>query len=207
METNQGLRNILQFSFVYDAVQRIVGATSHRNAVVKSLAIPDGAKVVEVGCGPGRILDILGDVHYVGYDPNPRYVQSARETYKERPDCEFVVSDAPSEELYKLVSDCDVMLSLGVLHHLTDKQNREVFSMAAQAVGHKGRFVIYEPYFPEKKDMIGDFFMKRDRGMNVKQLQGWHDLAGEYFSCIKETLHSPVYLLRYSIVVLECSNP
>lgn len=207
MEINRGIRNSLQFSFIYDAVQKLIGATNHRKSVVERLNITKGSKVVEVGCGPGKILDTLGDVFYVGYDINSRYIGAAQKKYADRKNCKFIVSDASKPELHDLVKECDVMLSLGVLHHLTDEQCEELLSMAVRAVSNKGRFVIYEPYIPISKDSIGDFFMKNDRGMNIKSLDGWHQLARKYFSSIKESLHSPVYILRYSIVVLECSNP
>ena len=54
------------------------------------LLIPPGRRVLEVGCGTGRLLAALEPSHGVGLDVSPRMVERATGNY---PDMKFVVGD------------------------------------------------------------------------------------------------------------------
>jgi ubiquinone/menaquinone biosynthesis C-methylase UbiE len=46
--------------------------------------LPDNARVLDIGCGPGTLIPFLGD-HlggYVGIDHNPRYIERARGRFR-----------------------------------------------------------------------------------------------------------------------------
>src|SRR5215471_15468764 len=74
-EITSGLRSILSLPLVYEAVQRVFGARSGRPTIVDRFIRPKpGDRILDVGCGPAKLLAAMPGVHYVGYDPNPRYI-------------------------------------------------------------------------------------------------------------------------------------
>jgi SAM-dependent methyltransferase len=40
-----------------------------------------GEKVLDIGCGPGEILEYLPAVDYVGFDINPKYVEAVQKRF------------------------------------------------------------------------------------------------------------------------------
>jgi ubiquinone/menaquinone biosynthesis C-methylase UbiE len=88
----EGLVDILELRAA-DAQQR-----GMRDAYFADIAFPTGARVVEVGCGPGPVARALasrpsmGEV--VGVDPSPIFIEKARELAQSVPNLSFLEGDA-----------------------------------------------------------------------------------------------------------------
>jgi ubiquinone/menaquinone biosynthesis C-methylase UbiE len=69
-----------------------------RDAYLSQLALPENARVVEVGCGTGPVVRALasrpGVCDVVGVDPSPAFLAKARELADGIPNVEFVEGDA-----------------------------------------------------------------------------------------------------------------
>ena len=108
----------------YDLIAEDFSAT--RNSLWPELEefsqwIEDGDKILDLGCGNGRLLDVLQDkdVHYVGLDSSPRLVQMAQEAH---PGQEFIVGDImevtfPSDTF-------DKAFAIAFLHHIPSEVMR-----------------------------------------------------------------------------------
>src|SRR5438067_7487985 len=72
----------------YDAIERLV-----------RFVVPEGASVLEIGCGTGDLLAALQPREGVGIDLSPRLVARAKEKH---PHLEFLVGDAEAPELPEL---------------------------------------------------------------------------------------------------------
>src|SRR5204862_5055373 len=81
-----GVFRILQVPAGYLALQNLLGGWSARKRFVDEYVRPfSGARILDAGCGAGSLLDFLPpDVHYVGFDENPAYIESARRRYGTR---------------------------------------------------------------------------------------------------------------------------
>lgn len=78
--------------------------------------------VLDIGCGNGRILNILKDknIDYVGCDQSSNLIEIAK---KKWPDHSFVVSDLPNlNNLEK--KEYDYIFLIAVLHHIPAYKNR-----------------------------------------------------------------------------------
>jgi SAM-dependent methyltransferase len=82
--------------YYYESIEKIV-----------SVHVPPGASVLEIGCGPGDLLNALAPSRGVGVDLSPAFVAQARSKF---PHLDFVAGDAESLPLdekfdYVVLSD------------------------------------------------------------------------------------------------------
>ena len=89
--------------------------------------IPDGAHILDVGCGNGRFLGVLEgkSLSYTGLDFSKELIEIAREQNRERANTTFVVGDALA--LPFADKSFDVVVSFAVLHHIPSHAYRVEF--------------------------------------------------------------------------------
>ncbi len=89
-------------------------------SLVKWSDLPDGAVVMDVGCGTGRwarfVAPKVGHLHLV--DPAEGALNVARANLRDCVNCTFSVGT--TQQLPVPDSSCDLIYSLGVLHHIPD---------------------------------------------------------------------------------------
>jgi ubiquinone/menaquinone biosynthesis C-methylase UbiE len=86
-------------------------------ARIVSAEIPAGARVLDVGCGTGVLLDAVQPAHGVGVDLSPAMVRLARERF---PRLQFRVGDAEALEEGEAF---DWVMMVDVLEHLGDPRS------------------------------------------------------------------------------------
>src|SRR4051794_5347751 len=126
-ERTGGVRSILSSPRVYRLSQRLAGsARSHRRFLEDHVKPREGERILDLGCGPAEILQLMPDVRYVGYDLNPAYIEEARRRYGDRG--EF---HAAAVEDVELPADSfDVVMAIALVHHLDDDSARAFFALA-----------------------------------------------------------------------------
>lgn len=80
-----------------------------------------GAKVLDAGCGNGRLLEAIGDkgIKYTGFDSSSELVSLAKKNY---PNNNFFVMDIL--EVEKLKDKYDIIFSIAVLSHIPGRKER-----------------------------------------------------------------------------------
>lgn len=77
-QKNKGIYSLLSHTFFYSLVQKVMSATSFRGKIVKKYITKHNVKVLDIGCGPAEILDVLPKIRYYGFDINPIYINFAK---------------------------------------------------------------------------------------------------------------------------------
>src|SRR5205823_785581 len=109
-----GVKSILAYPAAYDLWSRAVGGSRAQTIIVREHVRPwPRARILDLGCGTGELLDYLGDVTYTGVDVSDEYIARARDRRGQR--ASFLAGDATS--LSVPARDFDRVVAIGVLHH------------------------------------------------------------------------------------------
>lgn len=97
----------------------IVPETNRKLFVSKHIKAQKGDNILDIGCGPADVLDLLPEVNYVGFDMNPLYIEYAKKKYAGRGkfSCERVSSKNIITTGY-----FDIILAYGILNHLNNEE-------------------------------------------------------------------------------------
>jgi SAM-dependent methyltransferase len=119
-------------------------------------AFPDGAAVVDVGCGLGSARRFLNPKHaYIGVDVSSESLEAARRIHDDT-DTRFERGSLPSLPLASEAAD--VALCLEVLEHLPE--DKSAFAELNRIVRPGGLLVISVPnsyFWPEYESLIGHY--------------------------------------------------
>jgi SAM-dependent methyltransferase len=203
-QVTSGIRAILSHPVVYRTFQRLMGPpTVRRNFVADFIRPVAGMRVLDIGCGPADILDDLPAVEYHGFDISPDYVDHARARFGARG--HFTCKLLEAADLAALPR-FDVVLALGLLHHLDDRQAGELVRLAAAALGPGGRLVTIDPVLEPGQNPVARFLVRRDRGQNVRDRAGYERLARVSFSPVRAEVRHQAWI-PYTHCMMECTRP
>jgi SAM-dependent methyltransferase len=158
-------------------------------------------KILDIGCGSAYTLAFLPqDVDYRGFDISEQYIQHAREKFGKRG--HFYCKQLGYSDLSGL-PEFDVVLALGLLHHLDDSAAVSVMRLASQALKAGGRLLTIDPCFDPSQNRMAQFLIRHDRGQNVRDSAGYQAIAETTFkSPIVEVRHKS--WIPYTRCFMEC---
>lgn len=202
-QITHGTRAILSFPSIYSFFQLLMGAHQFRQNIVTCSIKPfPGMKVLDIGCGPADILDYLPDVDYWGFDINEEYIHEAQEKFGNRGN--FQCKQIQLADLTDLPS-FDVVLAIGLLHHLDDTMAKAFFQLALKALRKEGRLLTVDPCLDPSQNPIARFLVCHDRGQNVRNKDGYQTLVQSVFPVIHVEIHRQVWI-PYTRCIMECQK-
>jgi ubiquinone/menaquinone biosynthesis C-methylase UbiE len=161
------------------------------------LQINKGSKVLDLGCGNGRVIDILEkfNINYTGLDISENLIKLAQKKYPEK---EFIVSDLLKTPFSD--NEFDYVLSLATLHHIPSEEQRLNALLEINRVLKPGGIILItvwyfwdDPVF--KKEMDKKFISHKSTKAELEYgdfLKPWRDnkknvLAERYFHAWEKT--------------------
>jgi SAM-dependent methyltransferase len=201
-QITDGLRAVLGHPAIYNTLQFLVGANRlHREIVQTYLRPRPGARILDIGCGPGPVLDYMPEVDYVGIDLSLDYINAARRRHGGRG--RFLACSA--EDLGRhMDGGFDLVLASGLLHHLDDDQSVGLFATARSLLAPDGRLVTVDSSREPGQSALARFIVDRDRGCNVRDSKGYAALAQASFSRVTTSLRDDVLRIPVTLCFLEC---
>jgi SAM-dependent methyltransferase len=197
-------RRILSYPKLYRTFQRMV-SSDHDRLTDQFLKIRSGQRVLDIGCGPADILSRLpADIDYYGFDLEQRYIEGARLRYGNRGS--FFVRAVTPEAIDDL-GTFDVVISLGVLHHLTDSDANTVFASAARVLRPGGRLVTLDVAYVKGQNPIARLLLKMDRGRHVRTPEAYLAIARRYFPDSTASVLHDLLVIPYTHCVIEAQAP
>jgi ubiquinone/menaquinone biosynthesis C-methylase UbiE len=205
MQSDSGLLRWLNVPFVYNAFSAAVGANTLRRKLIQNhVRAKSGDKVIDVGCGSALALQWLPEVHYIGLDINPDCIAFAARTYGTKGT--FVVGDVRSLQADSRFRDADIVMALGVLHHLDDQEAKDCIQFAYNALKPNGRFVCHEACWVPNQGAVSKYIMGSDRGRNIRTEQQYRELASTVFRKVNSSVDTKPMRIPYVTIVLECEK-
>ena len=189
---------------IYSFMRFIIGGTKFSKILVNTYIQPKtGDKILDIGCGPGDILESLPSVDYWGFDLNEKYINSARKRFSNCGQffCKKVSRDAiPGENQF------DIVMACGVFHHLTDEEADEMFELAHTLLKPDGRFITFDGVFIPKQSFFARLLISHDRGKFVRTEDQYQKIAQKYFSNTRSTIRSDLLRLPYTHIIIVCKK-
>ena len=128
-----------------------------REAYFADIGFPAGARVAEIGCGPGPVARALasrpGVGTVVGVDPSPIFIAKGRELAQELPNLSFVEGDARALPLED--GSFDVVVFHTTLCHVPDPEL--ALTEASRVLAGGGLLAVFDGDYATTTCACGDF--------------------------------------------------
>lgn len=199
-ERTSGLHRAVTIPAVYGAIQNLLGGGPQGRARLAERLFADtaGKSVLELGCGPGTWVPHLGTAtRYLGIDWNPRHIDSATREHGSETR-RFLCGD-----LALLLDDpdfprFDVVLGIGILHHLDDDIATGALATAARALGQGGIYIGIEPVLHPRQHPVARLLKALDSGRNIRNEAGYRALLSPSFATLSTRIETGLMRVPYS---------
>lgn len=201
-----GLYTILESPAVYSLLQAILGAPAARQRFVSEFVVSDDlSSVLDVGCGPGSLLELLPErVQYTGYDPNLRYILAARRRYGDRG--LFFCARAGQEPLSANRGGVGLVVASALLHHLADDDADRLARFAHRTLPPGGSFVSIDCTLHEGQSPISRMLARLDRGREVRSPEAYRSLLEPYFEHVSGRIVTNMLRVPYSHFIMKATK-
>jgi SAM-dependent methyltransferase len=199
------LHNLLRSPFLYIRWQRMLGAHRLRQICLDEfLQLREGERVLDIGCGPGYILDYMPRVDYVGFDTEPRYIEYAREHYLDRGS--FFCEPFAQRHVARL-KPFDAIMLMGIVHHVDDAVAQDLLCLLAKCLAPNGRVVTLDPCFTPSQSRVARWVAKADRGEFVRDEQAYRRLGADQFSDVDAHVVNNVCRIPSTELIMRLGRP
>lgn len=201
-QIRKGMYKILEVSFIYSTFQNFVGAKKARELIVKDyLQINSEMSLLDVGCGPGDILEFLPEgIDYIGIDSEASYIKAAEKKYPNaRFFCENVANLSARQE-FKF----DRIFMSGLLHHLEDAEVIKLMIDTRKLLNKNGALICIENVYVSEQSKVARFIISKDRGQNTRTPEGYSKLIGESFNKVDYKIRHDLLNIPYTHIIFRC---
>jgi cyclopropane fatty-acyl-phospholipid synthase-like methyltransferase len=200
------LARMLRSGRAYSLSMKLLGVHNYRSIIVNNYIRPgDGDKILDIGCGPGDIVQYLPHVSYVGFDNNRDYIEQAKQKFGQRG--LFIWSSINTYSVKEADQNTyDAAIALGVLHHVNDTEATTMFNIARTALKPGGRLITLDNRHTDNQPQLEKVLLSLDRGKFIRTPEGYRDLALRYFGNVKVFTETNMLRVPYSHTILECHS-
>jgi cyclopropane fatty-acyl-phospholipid synthase-like methyltransferase len=100
----------------------------------------------------------------------------------------------------------DVVLALGIVHHLDDQEATQLFQIAYDALEIGGTLVTLDGVWTHDQSALARWFLARDRGEHVRNEEEYVRLASQVFGKVKASIRHDLLRIPYTHLILECTR-
>jgi cyclopropane fatty-acyl-phospholipid synthase-like methyltransferase len=98
----------------------------------------------------------------------------------------------------------DVVLALGIIHHLDDAEAGQLFQIAYGALKEGGKLVTFDGVYANGQSTAARWLLARDRGEYVRSEREYVAIASQVFSKVRPSVRHDLLRIPYTHLILEC---
>lgn len=159
-------------------------------------------RILDIGCGPADLLAYFPEsVHYEGFDANPGYIDHARRAYRDRDasfQCQLV-----SQANLTAPGSWDLVLAIGLVHHLDDAEAVQLFRLGHDALRPGGRMVTLDGVYVPEQSRLARWIISCDRGRFVRSREEYEALGRIAFDTLETTVEHRLLRMPYTHLIME----
>jgi cyclopropane fatty-acyl-phospholipid synthase-like methyltransferase len=195
------IRSVLSNPTAYQLWWNVVGGPASTKVLVSEYIQPkSGTRILEIGCGPGNIARYFTNYEYVGFDVNSKYIAAAQRRF---PKATFVCERVSQFSLADRQS-FDIVLAIGIVHHLSDGEANQLFRIAYDALKPGGKLVTFDGVWTDDQSAATRWLLSRDRGEHVRSEPEYVGIASQVFAKVRPSIRHDLLRIPYSHLILQC---
>lgn len=203
-QRTSGIYRLLSSARAYERLQSLFGRSSRRGAfAAEHIRAKPGDCILDIGCGTAHILDTLPNVEYFGFDSSEKYIARARQRFGNRGS---FWSERVTTATLDRIPACNLVLAVGILHHLDDNEAIRLFSLAQAALKHGGRLVTLDPCYTKDQSRLARMMIGLDRGQNIRNSGEYEKLATSVFPQTRFTVRNDLSWIPWTHIAMECER-
>lgn len=135
--------------------------------------------ILDLGCGSGSLAPLFKKSSYLGFDIDKNLIEYAKGRH---PKYKFTALDSTK---FNLNQKFDMILIVGVLHHLNNLDTNKTLLLMKKHLKKGGHILIIEAILPIFKiNLIGAYLRSIDKGHFIRTATEYEKLIAGHFSII-----------------------
>ena len=191
----------MEVPLVYDWFQHGLGRAGTQDWFADQVLQPrPGQRILDVGCGTATVLEKLDDVTYLGIDHNAEYISKARARYGDKGSFHCIdINDATFKDFGRF----DIVLLLGVLHHLRDDEVNALMQAIPGVLNPDGVVITFDCAIVSGQHSIARLLAKLDRGRYARSPQLYRELLESHFEIETEIVRHDLLKVPYTHAIFR----
>ena len=202
MAIPQTLRSVLKAPLLYLLYQSIVGGIRARRICLRDYVKPTpGMVVIDIGCGPGYTAKWLPESRFFGFDVCRSYIDYATRKFGRHA---VFHCDLFSQRSVSMLPKADLVLMMGLLHHLPDEECVSLLRLARSAMKDGGKLLTLDGCYRDGQSRIARYFLDSDRGEYIRTPESYIRIARSVFGEVVPSVRDDLFFIPYTCMVLDC---